>query len=142
MKQQKQTYQIYLEAATNFIRQCFKKLSLVNKNEQNKQLGIKSNRANQKERLYFPMLFTVVVRLLKLHSKKKRIKRKSRSIRNYTGKTDIKSFINSSVHKKAIFILDIFHFNLGVTLGENCAFAGCSSNRRQKEISLFKAVNC
>ena len=71
MKQQKQTYQIYLEAATNFIRQWFKKLSLVNKNEQNKQLGIKSNRANQKERLYFPMLFTVVVRLLKLHSKKK-----------------------------------------------------------------------
>ena len=32
----------------------------------------------------------------------------------------------------------MFHFNLAVMPGENCAFVGCSANRRHKEISLFK----
>ena len=32
----------------------------------------------------------------------------------------------------------MFHFNLAVMPVENCAFVGCSSNRRHKEISLFK----
>ena len=49
-----------------------------------------------------------------------------------------KKFYKLLYLQKGCISLEIFHFNLDFMSGENCAFAGCSSNRRHKDISLFK----
>ena len=49
-----------------------------------------------------------------------------------------KKFYKLLYLQKSCISLEMFHFNLAVMPGENCAFVGCSSNRRHKEISLFK----
>ena len=49
-----------------------------------------------------------------------------------------KKFYKLLYLQKSCISLEILHFNLAFMSGENCAFAGCSSNRRHKDITLFK----
>ena len=97
--------------------------------------------------LSFSMWFIVVHRLLDLHSEKQntqreRLHKKKRDKKFYELFYLQKSFISLEIFnfslQKSCISLEIFNFNFAVMPGENCAFVGCSSNCRHKQVSLFK----
>ena len=83
--------------------------------------------------LSFSMWFIVVHRLLDLHSEKQNTQRE----RLHKKKRD-KKFYKLFYLQKSFISSEIFNFNFAVMPGENCAFVGCSSNCRHKQVSLFK----
>ena len=83
------------------------------------------------------IFFNVIYSSFQASGSAQRKKTNTRRERLYRKNRD-KKFYKLLYLQKSCISLEIYHFNLAVMPGENCAFAGCSSNRRHKEINLFK----
>ena len=83
------------------------------------------------------IFFNVIYSSSQASGPAQRNKTNTRRERLYKKKRN-KKFYKLLYLQKSCISLEMFHFNLAVMPGENCAFVGSSSNRRHKEISLFK----
>ena len=83
------------------------------------------------------IFFNVIYSSSQASGPAQRNKTNTRRERLYKKKRN-KKFYKLLYLQKSCISLEMFHFNLAVMPGENCAFVGCSANRRHKEISLFK----
>ena len=83
------------------------------------------------------IFFNVIYSSSQASGPAQRNKTNTRRERLYKKKRN-KKFYKLLYLQKSCISLEILHFNLAFMSGENCAFAGCSSNRRHKDISLFK----
>ena len=83
------------------------------------------------------IFFNVIYSSFQASGPAQRKKTNTRREKLYSKSRD-KKFYKLLYLQESCISLEIFHFNLAFMSGENCAFAGCSSNCRHKDISLFK----